>query len=196
MMLCNNLPLKFHYFNRRGLSSHPFQKFNFAFSAQESALAQPVSNYSETVPFITANRWSSLLLLPEAKQASGRQVNNFRSRLSTQTPDMTAYTLEPPTLCLHMCINVQGCLHSVSAIAFCPIHRKIKKESHTWREQEWGRPLFTLDAVQVSSAPTKQSLREPNYTACVPRSLKQNRNLVLVRQFWEVLQVAVVPCII
>lgn len=76
---------------------------------------------------------------------------------SVYTFDMTAYTLEPPTLRLLIGINVQCKLHSVSAVAICPIHREIKNG-----ESRSGRPLWVLNVVQISLAPTKQSL---NYTA-------------------------------
>lgn len=61
-------------------------------------------------------------------------------------------------------------------------------------EQEQGRPLFTLNGVQVFPAATKQNLTEANYTAWVLEAENRGK-LILVRHFPKVWKVASVPCI-
>lgn len=164
-----NLRLKLHDLYRKWLSSHPSQSFDCTFSIQGSALAESVSSYSKTVSFVAASRWPSFWMLRQRTQKIHKWRMTkyaFCSILTTQIPDMAECTLMLPTLWLQVCINIHTDSTVWMLLNYGLYTEKPKIKSHTEGAGQ-GRALFTLKAVQVFPAPTKQNLTEANYTACV-----------------------------
>lgn len=141
---------------------------------QESALAEPVSNYSKIVSFVTANKWPSLWMLRQRTQKTHKWRTTqyaFCSILTTQIPDMTEYTLILPTLCLQVCINVHIDSTVWMLLNYGLYTEKSKnKVTHTGTRAEEGL-IYLECSTSISSTHKTEPDRGKLHSLCA-RSIK------------------------